>query len=102
MLASRLARVVLVAACCLAAWSSRALTAEPAPTELPLEKVVLFTSGVGFFRHGWKVTGDASVEMSFKAETINDLLKSMVVEDLGGGTVSAVSYASRDPITKTL
>ena len=102
MLASRLARVVLVAACCLAAWSSRALTAEPAPTELPLEKVVLFTSGVGFFRHGGKVTGDASVEMSFKAETINDLLKSMVVEDLGGGTVSAVSYASRDPITKTL
>jgi hypothetical protein len=26
----------------------------------------------------------------------------MVVEDLGGGTVPAVSYASRDPITKTL
>ncbi|MFM7108109.1 MAG: hypothetical protein ACKOZU_05840, partial [Planctomycetaceae bacterium] len=29
-------------------------------------------------------------------------LKSMVLEDLGGGTVSTVSYASRDPITKTL
>jgi hypothetical protein len=26
----------------------------------------------------------------------------MVLEDLGGGTVSTVSYASRDPITKTL
>lgn len=73
--------------------------AEP---QLPLEKVVLFTSGVGFFQHGGKVTDDATVEMSFKTEQINDLLKSMVLEDLDGGTVPAVSYASRDPITKTL
>jgi hypothetical protein len=76
-----------------------AWVAEPA---LPLEKVVLFTSGVGFFQHAGKVDGDARVEMSFKSDHINDLLKSMVLEDLGGGTVSAVSYASRDPITKTL
>jgi hypothetical protein len=76
-----------------------AWAAEPA---LPLEKVVLFTSGVGFFQHAGKVDGDARVEMSFKSDHINDLLKSMVLEDLGGGTVSAVSYASRDPITKTL
>ncbi|MCE9631041.1 MAG: hypothetical protein K8S94_10070 [Planctomycetia bacterium] len=69
---------------------------------LPLEKVVLFTSGVGFFQHAGKVTDDATVEMTFKTEQINDLLKSMVLEDLGGGTVSSVSYASRDPITKTL
>ena len=77
--------------------SSRA--AEPA---LPLEKVVLFTSGVGYFQHGGKVDGDAQVEMAFKSEQINDLLKSMVLEDRDGGTVAAVSYASRDPITKTL
>jgi hypothetical protein len=75
------------------------VAAEPA---LPLEKVVLFTSGVGFFQHGGRVTDDAEVEMTFKAAQINDLLKSMVLEDLGGGTVSTVSYASRDPLTKTL
>jgi hypothetical protein len=69
---------------------------------LPLKKVVLFTSGVGFFQHAGKVTDDATVEMKFAADDINDLLKSMVLEDLGGGTVSTVSYASRDPITKTL
>ncbi|MFM7108019.1 MAG: DUF4139 domain-containing protein, partial [Planctomycetaceae bacterium] len=80
-------------------WGVACGAAEPA---LPLEKVVLFTSGVGFFQHGGKVDGDAKVEMSFKAEQINDLLKSMVLEDLDGGTVPAVSYASRDPITKTL
>jgi len=93
----------LVAACLIASAHQGTLSAaEPAAAELPLEKVVLFTSGVGYFQHGGKVTGDATVEMSFKSENVNDLLKSMVVEDLGGGTVPAVSYASRDPITKTL
>jgi hypothetical protein len=93
----------LVAAYLIAASHQGTLSAaEAAAAELPLEKVVLFTSGVGYFQHGGKVTGDTTVEMSFKAENVNDLLKSMVVEDLGGGTVPAVSYASRDPITKTL
>ena len=84
--------------------SSTASAAEPqaAADALPLKKVVLFTSGVGFFQHAGKVTDDASVEMKFAADDVNDLLKSMVLEDLGGGTVSTVSYASRDPITKTL
>jgi hypothetical protein len=91
----------LPAAAMLLASAAAGVAAEPA-ADLPLEKVVLFTSGVGYFQHGGKVTGDATVEMSFRAEAVNDLLKSMVVEDLGGGTVSAVSYASRDPITKTL
>jgi hypothetical protein len=81
-----------------------ATAAEPqaAADALPLKKVVLFTSGVGFFQHAGKVTDDATVEMKFAADDVNDLLKSMVLEDLGGGTVSTVSYASRDPITKTL
>lgn len=83
-----------------------ASAADPKPAAgadaLPLEKVVLFTSGVGFFQHAGQVTGDTSVEMKFAADDVNDLLKSMVLEDLGGGTVSTVSYASRDPITKTL
>jgi hypothetical protein len=35
-------------------------------------------------------------------QDINDLLKSMVLQDLGNGHVSAVSYESRDPIDKTL
>ncbi|MEX0669842.1 MAG: hypothetical protein WD060_05240 [Pirellulales bacterium] len=83
-------------------WLGAWLAACGAEPVLPLEKVVLFTSGVGFFQHGGEVADDATVEMSFKTEQINDLLKSMVLEDLGGGTVAAVSYASRDPITKTL
>jgi len=76
--------------------------AAPATAELPLKRIVLFNSGVGYFEHDGQLTGDARVEFKFRTESINDLLKSMVVEDLGGGRISAVSYGSKDPITKTL
>ena len=33
---------------------------------------------------------------------INDILKSLVVQDFGGGKISTVTYGSRDPVTKTL
>jgi hypothetical protein len=71
-------------------------------TNLPLKRVVLFNSGVGFFEHGGQVEGNADVQLKFNIEDINDLLKSMVVEDLGGGQISTVSYGSKDPISKTL
>lgn len=69
---------------------------------VPLEKVVMFTSGVGYFEHRGEVDGNAKIEMRFNADDINDLLKSMILEDTGGGKISAVTYGSRDPITKTL
>ena len=80
----------------------RAQAEEPRGANLPLKRVVLFSSGVGFFEHSGKVQDDAKVEMKFKAADINDLLKSMVVQDLDGGQVSTVTYGSKDPITKTL
>ncbi|MGQ9574628.1 MAG: hypothetical protein ACUVUC_04870 [Thermoguttaceae bacterium] len=80
--------------------------AAPAPNvgtaSLTLKRVVLFSSGVGYFEHTGQVRDTAKVEMHFKVDHINDLLKSMVVQDLGGGQVSTVGYGSKDPIDKTL
>lgn len=70
--------------------------------KLPVERIVLFNSGVGFFEHRGEVEGNDSIELKFKTDDINDLLKSLVLQDLGGGQISTVSYGSRDPITKTL
>jgi hypothetical protein len=70
--------------------------------DLPLERVVLFSSGVGFYEHNGAIQGDSRVDMKFNVEDINDLLKSMVLQDFGGGKISAVNYGSKDPITKTL
>ena len=73
-----------------------------ADATLPLSKVVMFNSGVGYFEHRGDVEGDAKVDLQFRVDDINDLLKSMILEDRGGGTISTVTYGSRDPITKTL
>jgi hypothetical protein len=76
--------------------------AQQGTANLPLKRVVLFSSGVGFFEHNGEIEGNADVQMKFNVQDINDLLKSMVVEDLGGGQISTVGYGSKDPITKTL
>ena len=76
--------------------------AAPAPTTLPLTNVTLYSSGVGYFQHDGDVQGSSQLDLRFKTETINDLLKSLVVQDFGGGRVSVVTYESRDPLTKTL
>jgi hypothetical protein len=78
---------------------------QPAATKsgaLPVSRVILYSSGVGYFQRAGKVTGSARVDLSFPVQDINDLLKSLVLQDLGGGQVSAVSYDSHDPVEKTL
>ena len=69
---------------------------------LPITRVVLFNSGVGYFSRSGEVEGDARVDLTFPESDINDLLKSMVLEDFGKGRIAAVSYDSREPIARTL
>ena len=69
---------------------------------VPLKKIVLYNAGVGFFEHRGEVTGNTNLDLQFKVNNINDLLKSMVVQDRDGGQISAISYGSRDPVTKAL
>jgi hypothetical protein len=73
-----------------------------AADELPVKRITLFTSGVGFFQREGEVTGDTSVELSFRTEQINDLLKSMVLQDYGGGKIAPVVFGSPEPIEHTL
>ena len=77
-------------------------TARPAATQLPINHVVLFSSGVGYFQREGTVEGNTRVDLSFPVQDINDLLKSMVVRDLDGGVISTVNYDSNAPVEKTL
>src|ERR1700722_741341 len=72
------------------------------PQTLPITQVVLYSSGVGYFLREGSVDGTARIDLAFQAQDINDLLKSMVVQDLDGGHVATVSYDSNAPIEKTL
>lgn len=75
---------------------------DKAASSLPMAKVVMFSSGVGYFEHDGSVTGDSHVDLRFNVNDINDLLKSMVLQDFDGGQISTINYESKDPITKTL
>jgi hypothetical protein len=70
--------------------------------QLPIGQVVLFSSGVGYFQREGAVEGNARVDLSFPVSDINDLIKSMVLRDLDGGHVAAVSYESNAPLERTL
>ncbi|HEY3395185.1 MAG TPA: hypothetical protein VGK58_20965 [Lacipirellulaceae bacterium] len=97
-----LVAVAIAALALPAANGQQAENAADAPSKLPIKQIALFNSGVGYFEHRGQVDGDDTVDLKFNVEDINDLLKSMVLEDLDGGQISTVTYGSRDPITKTL
>jgi hypothetical protein len=82
----------------------------PAPNEppaaraeqLPVSRVVLFSSGVGHFLREGSVEGDARIDLAFPVQDVNDLLKSLVLLDRDGGQVRAASYDSSAPLERTL
>ena len=70
--------------------------------DVPVTKAVLFSSGVGYFEHSGTVEGEGVVRLQFKTDQINDVLKSMVLMDHDGGTITSVTYASNDPVDRAL
>ncbi len=78
------------------------LAACSSAADLPISRVVLFSSGVGYFERAGTVQGNTTVELSFRVDQINDMLKSMTLQDMGGGTIGAITYAPQDPLSHTL
>ena len=75
--------------------------ADAAP-DIPVTAVTLYSSGVGYFEHSGTVDGAATAELRFKTGQINDVLKSLVLQDLDGGKIGTVVFPSQDPLEKTL
>jgi hypothetical protein len=70
---------------------------------LPISRVILFSSGVSHHTRSAEVDGDTRIDLTFPEQDINDLIKSMVLQDFSEkGRVSAVTYDSREPIERTL
>src|ERR1035437_5973469 len=87
---------------CILALLAMAGAAFSAEVNLPVTKVTSFNSGVAYYEHNGKVTGDAQVMLKFKAGQINDILKSLAPLDLSGAGSVNVSYASQEPIARAL
>ena len=74
------------------------LTTASAPSQtLPIRRVILYSNGVAYIERRGTVTGHAEISLSFKQSQVDDVLKSMVVLDLGQGRIGAVSYNSSAP-----
>lgn len=86
--------------------TSPASSRTPAPTapsaDLPVSKITLYRSGVGYFERQGRVDGNAEVQLRFSTDQINDILKSMILLDLDGGRIDSVSYGSKEPLAKRL
>ena len=72
-------------------------TAKTANQTLPIRRVILYSNGVAYIERRGTVTGHAEIDLSFKQSQVDDVLKSMVVLDLGQGRIGAVSYNSSAP-----
>ena len=70
---------------------------------LPISRVILFSSGVAHHTRSSEIEGDTRIDLTFPEQDINDLIKSLVLQDYSDkGRVSAVTYDSREPIDRTL
>lgn len=86
-----------------AAWFAAAgLFAGAENADLRVSRVAVFSSGVSYFECDAEVADNATAELTFRTDQINDIIKSLMVQDLGGGRVGVVGYSSRDPVEKTL
>src|SRR3954454_22926623 len=68
------------------------------PAELPVREVVLYKHGVGFFERAGRLGPGESARLDFNASEMNDVLKSLTIEEKGGGKISSLRYDSMDPL----
>jgi hypothetical protein len=77
-------------------------TAIVVAADLPVREVVLFKHGVGYFARSGRLGPGESARLDFKAEEMNDVLKSLTVEEKGIGKISGLRYDSSEPLSRKL
>src|SRR5438552_14934943 len=73
------------------------LNAKTTTQTLPIRRVTLYSNGVAYIERRGTVSGHAEIDLSFKQYQVDDVLKSMVVLDLGQGKIGSVTYNSSMP-----
>jgi hypothetical protein len=75
---------------------------ESAAARLPVRRVILYKTGVGYFEHVGRVQGDQTVRVDFTSGQLNDVLQSLTILDLNGGRIAGVNYNSEAPLPQRL
>src|SRR6202789_239738 len=69
--------------------------------ELPVRTVVLYKHGVGYFERAGTLGPGESARLDFKAAEMNDVLKSLTINEQGG-KVTGLRYDSSIPLDRKL
>lgn len=78
-----------------------ALAAAMAAAELPVKTVILYKHGVGYFERSGELRAGESARLDFQAGDMNDVLKSLTIEDRGG-KITGLRYDASEPLEKRL
>jgi hypothetical protein len=78
------------------------LAAAAMAADLPVRQVILYKHGVGYFERSGQLAPGESARLDFKANEMNDVLKSLTVQEKGGGKVSGLRYDSSEPLSQKL
>src|SRR5436309_11991761 len=70
--------------------------------DLPVRQVVLYKHGVGYFERAGQLGPGESARLDFKAAEMNDVLKSLTIEEKGGGKITGLRYDSSEPLSQRL
>src|SRR5687767_2214257 len=62
----------------------------PATEPLPVRRVVLYKTGVGYFEHLGTVRNRQDIAIRFTSAQLNDVLKSLTAIDLDKGQVTGI------------
>src|SRR5580692_1519725 len=70
--------------------------------DFPVKEVILYKHGVGYYTRAGELKPGETARLEFKADDMNDVLKSLTVTDRDGGKVSSVRYDASESLDKRL
>jgi hypothetical protein len=83
--------------------SATTTSGQPAGADrLPVRRVVLYKSGVGYFEHLGRVRGNQTVSIDLTSGQLDDVLKSLTTVDLGDGRVTGITFNSTAPLEQRM
>jgi len=83
-------------------WMLAAASLTAGAADLPVRQVILYKNGVGYIERAGTLAAGESARLEFKAGDMNDVLKSLVLIEKGGGKVAGVRYDSMEPLDRKL
>jgi hypothetical protein len=70
--------------------------------DLPIRTIVIYKNGLGYFERRGPLAAGESARLDFKSTDMNDVLKSLTLEDRGGGKITGIRYDSSEPLAQKL